>query len=291
MTGIDLSLPPATSRRELRERERAASSRAPRAITAAPTAVVPAAASVPAARAETRRSVGSRLLSGAALLAASALVIGMSLPTTALNAFAASPESDTALLASAQTADGQELDVEETVSDLTLAARDGFDVKSWAQVLRDTYSQGNFAYSVNWVGPIRWPFPYEVPITDGFGPRAAPCSGCSTFHYAIDLVPGAGTPIYAIADGVVIEHTDGDGSWGNFVRIQHTIDGRTVISSYAHMQTASSPLNVGDTVAVGDFVGLVGATGQVTAPHLHLEIEDDGVRVDPFIWLTQNTAH
>jgi murein DD-endopeptidase MepM/ murein hydrolase activator NlpD len=169
-------------------------------------------------------------------------------------------------------------------------ARDGFEIKSWAQVLRDKYSKGNFAYSVYWTGPVRWPFPYEVPITDGFGARAAPCAGCSTFHYAIDLVPGAGTPIYAIADGVVIDHVDGHGSWGNYVRIQHTIGGRTVISSYAHMQTSSSPLAIGDKVAVGDFVGLVGATGQVTAPHLHLEIEDDGVRVDPFIWLTQNTA-
>ena len=168
--------------------------------------------------------------------------------------------------------------------------RDDFEIKSWAQVLRDKYSRGNFAYSVYWTGPVRWPFPYEVPITDGFGPRPAPCGGCSTYHYAIDLVPGAGTPIYAIADGVVIDHVDGHGSWGNYVRIQHTIDGRQVISSYAHMQTGSSPLAIGDRIAVGDFVGLVGATGQVTAPHLHLEIEDNGVRVDPFIWLTQNTS-
>jgi murein DD-endopeptidase MepM/ murein hydrolase activator NlpD len=313
VTGTDTSLPPATSRRELRERERAALSGGAQAASAfsmtppsTPAVAAPAAsASSPAPprpapappRAVTatptrapRRSIGSRLLSGAALVSAGALVVGMSLPSNALNVYALSPESDTALLAASTTVEGQALDVEETADDLATDGRDGFEVKSWAQVLRDKYSKGNFAYSVYWTGPVRWPFPYEVPITDGFGPRAAPCSGCSTFHYAIDLVPGAGTPIYAIADGVVIEHTDGHGSWGNFVRIQHTINGRTVISSYAHMQTGSSPLAVGDKIAVGDFVGLVGATGQVTAPHLHLEIEDDGVRVDPFIWLTQNTA-
>ena len=103
-------------------------------------------------------------------------------------------------------------------------------------------------------------------------------------------MPGSGTPIYSIAAGVVVDHVDGHGSWGNYVRIQHTVNGRTVISSYAHMQTGSSPLAVGDKIAVGDFVGLVGATGQVTAPHLHLEIEDDGVRVDPYTWLVANTT-
>ncbi|MCS0499703.1 M23 family metallopeptidase [Protaetiibacter mangrovi] len=308
MTGPDPSLPPATSRRELRERERAAASSgalpapaepaiatpmtaAPPSTFAAPAHVVAAPASArPSVRHSTRGAIVSKLLSGAALVSAGALVVGMSLPANALDAYAPSSESDTALLAVAPKVEGQEVDVVEDVADVSVD-RDGFEVKSWAQVLRDKYSRGSFAYSVYWTGPIRWPFPYEVPITDGYGPRAAPCSGCSTFHYAIDLVPGAGTPIYAIADGVVIAHTDGHGSWGNFVQIQHTINGRTVISSYAHMQTGSSPLQVGDRISVGDFVGLVGATGQVTAPHLHLEIEDDGVRVDPFIWLTQNTAH
>ena len=215
----------------------------------------------------------------------------MSLPANALGVYAPQRGDEVSELASAVDLEGQDLAIAASEDAVGGAERDGFEVKSWAQVLRDKYSKGNFAYSVYWTGPIRWPFPYEVPITDGFGPRPAPCAGCSTYHYAIDLVPGAGTPIYSIADGVVIEHTDGHGSWGNFVRIQHTIGGRTVISSYAHMQTGSSPLAVGDKIAVGDFIGLVGATGQVTAPHLHLEIEDDGVRVDPFIWLTQNTAH
>jgi murein DD-endopeptidase MepM/ murein hydrolase activator NlpD len=222
-------------------------------------------------------------------VSAGALIVGMSLPANALGVYDAAA-ADEAELASAVEVEGQEVDIEGTDAAALGTGRDGFEVKSWAQVLRDKYSRGNFAYSVYWTGPIRWPFPYEVPITDGFGPRAAPCAGCSTYHYAIDLVPGAGTPIYAIADGVVLDHVDGHGSWGNYVRIQHTIGGRTVISSYAHMQTGSSPLAIGDKIAVGDFVGLVGATGQVTAPHLHLEIEDDGVRVDPFIWLTQNTS-
>jgi murein DD-endopeptidase MepM/ murein hydrolase activator NlpD len=306
-------LPAATSRRELRERERAeaaAASASPVTVPVAPAATSaraaalapaidpapqsrPQGAAAPAARSPRTRTarprLGSQLLSFGALVAAGALVVGMSLPINVLGGYDLAA-ADVAELAPGVPVVGQEVDIAGTDASALGTERDGFEIKSWAQVLRDKYSRGNFAYSVYWTGPVRWPFPYEVPITDGFGPRPAPCGGCSTFHYAIDLVPGAGTPIYAIADGVVIDHVDGFGSWGNYVRIQHSIGGRTVITSYAHMQTGSSPLAIGDRIAVGDFVGLVGATGQVTAPHLHLEIEDDGVRVDPFIWLTQNTS-
>ena len=54
--------------------------------------------------------------------------------------------------------------------------------------------------------------------------------------------------------------------------------------------TGSSPLSPGDTVAVGDFIGLVGATGAVTAPHLHLEIRVDGVAINPLPWLAEKTG-
>lgn len=267
MSADEHPLPAATSRRELRERERA----------------------VAAPRRTARPRLGSRLLSLGALVAAGALVVGMSLPVNVLGGYQLAA-ADVSGLAPSVDVEGQAVAIANTDASALGTQRDDFEIKSWAQVLRDKYSRGSYAYSVFWTGPVRWPFPYEVPITDGFGPRPAPCGGCSTYHYAIDLVPGAGTPIYAIAAGVVIDHVDGHGSWGNYVRIQHTIDGRPVISSYAHMQTGSSPLAIGEQVDVGDFVGLVGATGQVTAPHLHLEIEDNGVRVDPFVWLTQNTS-
>tara|TARA_Y100000780_G_C13358227_1_gene291763 strand:- start:174 stop:506 length:333 start_codon:yes stop_codon:yes gene_type:complete len=108
-------------------------------------------------------------------------------------------------------------------------------------------------------------------------------------HRGIDLLPGAGTPIYAIADGVVSGYQEGWG-YGTHVFIDHTIDGQSVTSLYAHMQTGSSPLSPGDTVAVGDFIGLVGATGAVTAPHLHLEIRVDGVAINPLPWLAEKTG-
>lgn len=167
-------------------------------------------------------------------------------------------------------------------------ARDSFSVTSYAEMLRLRYSL--LRYRTDWTGPIRWPFPTPVPISDGFGQRPVRCAGCSTFHTAVDFDAGAGVPIYAIADGVVREHVDGSGSWGNYVIIEHQINGQTVLSSYAHMQRGSSPLVAGATVRVGDFVGLVGATGQVTGAHLHFELDVDGETVDPFAWLSQNAG-
>lgn len=170
------------------------------------------------------------------------------------------------------------------------SARDDFTVTSRAEMLRQKYSRLELSYSTTWTGPIRWPFPVAVPISDGFGPRPAPCNGCSTYHTAIDFDPGAGAAIYAIADGVVREHVDGPGAWGNYVIIDHQINGQTVTSSYAHMQRGSSSLVAGQTVKVGDLVGLVGATGQVTGAHLHFELEVGGELMDPFAWLSQNAG-
>jgi len=166
-------------------------------------------------------------------------------------------------------------------------ARDAYRVTSKAEMLRQLYTR---TYTTSWTGSIRWPFPVTVPISSGFGYRPAPCRGCSTDHRAVDFAPGGGVPIYAIASGTVKEHVDGNGSWGNYVILEHRIDGQTITSSYAHMQHGSSPLVPGDGIEVGEFIGLVGATGQATGKHLHLELKVDGVKVDPFVWLSTNAG-
>ncbi|AYF98127.1 M23 family metallopeptidase [Protaetiibacter intestinalis] len=286
MTGTDHSLPPATTRRELRERERAAAEH----VVAPAHVPVPAPAPSRPARPAPRRTLGRRLMSATALLFAGAFIVGTTLPTNALEVFAASDIDDPAQLAVASTVPGQvlEVDAEEAVD---VEARDGFSVKSWAEVLREQYGTRNYSYSMSgWTGPVRWPFPYTVPISSGFGERVAPCRGCSTVHNAIDLTPGAGAPIYAIADGVVIRREPHGASWGNNLTIEHHINGHVVTSSYAHMQWDSSPIQLGDTVKVGDFLGLVGATGQATGAHLHLEIKVDGEYVDPLVWLKANAS-
>tara|TARA_R110002020_G_scaffold152794_8_gene331372 strand:- start:72593 stop:72901 length:309 start_codon:yes stop_codon:yes gene_type:complete len=95
-----------------------------------------------------------------------------------------------------------------------------------------------------------------------------------------------GTPIQAIADGIVTQVGANDADYGTNLIITHQIDGQIISSRYAHMVEGSSPLAVGDRVSVGDLVGQVGNTGISTGPHLHFEILLDGVTpTDPYVWM------
>ena len=251
---------------------------ATRARPALRSAVVPA---------KPKRSIGKRVaakaFSGAALLFAGALLVGSSIPA---NAFYLPVQVDSQL-AYASLADSQQI----AVSPQALAeanARSDYKVLSYAERLAAEYGATNGNYAPT-SGSIRWPFPYSVPTSDGYGPRAAPCGGCSTFHNGLDFLPGAGVPIYAVAAGTVVS-SGMDGSLGNKVELDHVIKGQAVQSVYGHMAMNSSPLSIGDKVKVGDFIGLVGSTGVATAPHLHLEIHLAGVPVNPYTWLTANAS-
>ncbi|GLI28407.1 hypothetical protein ARHIZOSPH14_26490 [Agromyces rhizosphaerae] len=136
------------------------------------------------------------------------------------------------------------------------------------------------------VDKVVWPFANYSKVSDGFGYRVAPCAGCSTYHDGIDFNPGAGTAIGSISDGVVITATAAGGGLGNYVEVQHNIGGRLVTSLYAHMQSGSISVSVGQKVTAGQTLGRVGSTGQSTGPHLHLEMYyTDGVRFDGYAWL------
>ena len=232
-----------------------------------------------------RAGAYSPLFSTVAMLFAGALLVGVSVPA---NAFITETDVADAPVATKEAVPSQTLAI---AGDLDAASvtRDAFSVTSHAEMLRIKYGNRSYGYSVG-VGAVQWPFPYTVPITDGYGERAAPCRGCSTFHKGLDFVPGADTPIYAIAAGTVTETSVSGSGFGNYVMIEHVIKGKTVVSMYAHMAMNSSPLQVGQTVAVGDFVGLVGRTGVATAPHLHLEIHVSGAPIDPYSWLVSNAA-
>jgi murein DD-endopeptidase MepM/ murein hydrolase activator NlpD len=254
---------------------------APRALTG----------STPKPRSRARK-VGSRLLSLGAMIFAGALAIGMSVPA---NAFGTGSDADMITQSSVQADKGQAQTVE-VDSTLTAvgAARDTYTITSWADMLRLKYGTRDFAYSIgNPNGPIRWPFPYPVPISSGFGERAAPCRACSSIHMGLDFTPGEGAPIYAAAAGTIVEHKDESGGFGNHVIIDHGDllgDGTDIQTLYGHMQHGSVAWNVGDTIKVGDFIGTVGQTGVATGPHLHFEVHVNGTPVDPFAWLKLHTA-
>jgi len=142
-------------------------------------------------------------------------------------------------------------------------------------------------YSVTMFSVVQAPAPAGTGILSAFGNRAVSCGGCSSFHSGADFALGAGTPVLAIADGVVSE-VGPDGSLGTYVKVEHVIDGQTVTSTYAHMISGSMPFVIGDVVDRGTQLGQVGSTGSATAPHLHFEIRlggPFGTAVNPLPWL------
>jgi len=140
------------------------------------------------------------------------------------------------------------------------------------------------------VSLVQWPIDPTSPISSPFGPRIAPCGGCSTMHRGVDLVPGEGTPVAAIADGTVVE-AGFFGELGEHVMIRHDIDGVTVTSVYGHLLAGSMPFAVGDHIARGQVVGRVGDTGESTGAHLHFGILDAaGTPEDPMLWMTAHVT-
>lgn len=120
---------------------------------------------------------------------------------------------------------------------------------------------------------------YEY-MTSGYGNRTYTMNGkkVSDFHQGIDLISSKyGTDyIVAFADGVVT-YAGPNGTYGNVVYINH---GSGYQTRYAHQ--AYLNVKVGQAVKKGDVLGLMGATGNVTGPHLHFEVRINGNTVNPY---------
>ncbi|MFJ4846847.1 MULTISPECIES: transglycosylase family protein [unclassified Streptomyces] len=102
------------------------------------------------------------------------------------------------------------------------------------------------------------------------------------YHTGVDFIASTGTKVKAIASGTVVSAGWG-GSYGNQVVIKHA-DGK--YSQYAHMSSLS--VSAGQTVSEGQQLGLSGATGNVTGPHLHFEVRTTasfGSDIDPLAYL------
>lgn len=148
---------------------------------------------------------------------------------------------------------------------------------------------GRDGYAVSSFTTVQWPISPSSPVGDRFGPRSAPCAGCSTFHRGTDFNPGLGTPIGAIADGVVTEVGNPSGELGVYAIIQHEVDGVIYSSVYGHMEFGSLRLSVGQKVTRGQLIGLVGDTGESTGAHLHFGILDAaGDPIDSLAWIERH---
>jgi len=128
-------------------------------------------------------------------------------------------------------------------------------------------------------------------LTSRYGYRSL--WGRSSMHAGLDMAAPTGTPIHAIADGVV-EYT-GPGKAGRssmLIIVRHNINGQTVRSWYVHMYSNGVYASPGQQVQAGDVIGAVGSNGNSTGPHLHLEIhlDDNLTTTDPSAWLASNGA-
>lgn len=124
-------------------------------------------------------------------------------------------------------------------------------------------------------GGYIWPVDSRY-ITSTVGGRASPGGIGSTNHKGTDIGRvGYTSSVYAAKAGTVIV-SQYSSSYGNYVVISHG-SGNTTL--YAHM--SSRKVSVGQYVNQGDVIGITGSTGNSTGPHLHFEVTENGVRVNP----------
>ena len=123
-------------------------------------------------------------------------------------------------------------------------------------------------------------------ISSRFGARKHPILKTWRAHNGVDYAAATGTPIYATADGSVIQ-AGTNGGYGKTVTLRHA--GRFT-TLYAHMTKFGDGIRKGSIVKQGDIIGYVGSTGLATGPHLHYEFRVDGVHQDPLSFKTPKAS-
>jgi murein DD-endopeptidase MepM/ murein hydrolase activator NlpD len=106
----------------------------------------------------------------------------------------------------------------------------------------------------------------------------------TAIHHGIDIAGQLGNPVYAVDYGVVVYAGVNNFGYGNLIIVDHggTNDWQSV---YAHLSQIL--VSCGESVDQGQTIGLVGATGNASGPHLHFELREDGATVNPWDFLTK----
>jgi murein DD-endopeptidase MepM/ murein hydrolase activator NlpD len=132
--------------------------------------------------------------------------------------------------------------------------------------------------------PRLWRAPFVRPkpgaVTDPFGVERVFNGTLQSRHLGVDFAGATGDPVQAANRGIVI-YSGGLYYSGNTIFLDH---GDGLVTAYLHLSKAT--VAVGDTVQRGQVIGLVGATGRVTGPHLHWLAAYGRVTIDPFDLLT-----
>lgn len=115
----------------------------------------------------------------------------------------------------------------------------------------------------------------EYKLNSGFGYRRDPFRKRGAMHTGLDFGGPKNAAVEATAPGTVVE-AGRAGAYGIMVVIDH---GMGIETRYAHLSRAL--VRVGEKVALGERIGLMGRTGRATGPHLHYEIRVDGRPLNP----------
>jgi murein DD-endopeptidase MepM/ murein hydrolase activator NlpD len=126
----------------------------------------------------------------------------------------------------------------------------------------------------NWGYPLTGAYSFGRGF--GYNPVEG-CGYCSTSHKGYDMAQGCGATIYAAGPGTVITAGPFYG-WGNTVRIDH---GNGLVTLYGHMQWESIRVAQGQTVTAGTPLGAEGNTGNSFGCHLHFEVQENDIPIDP----------
>lgn len=147
------------------------------------------------------------------------------------------------------------------------------------EINKDLIDSGklHFAYTGPFMKPV------NGAITSPFGYRTHPIYKRKILHKGIDFAGAVGTPIYAPADGVVVESRASSG-YGWLVTVYHgDKNGSPVYSRFAHSYPRQVLVKVGQTVTKGEQITSIGNNGNTTGPHLHYEVlvGNSGQAVNP----------
>ncbi|HLR47352.1 MAG TPA: M23 family metallopeptidase [Deinococcales bacterium] len=119
-------------------------------------------------------------------------------------------------------------------------------------------------------------WPVSGRISSHFGFRNISVGG-NRNHGGIDIAANTGTPVAASRSGTVT-FSGWNGAYGYVIYVDHGDGSET---RYAHLSALHA--GAGQVVAQGDTIGLTGSTGASTGPHLHFEIRQQGVALDPLV--------
>jgi murein DD-endopeptidase MepM/ murein hydrolase activator NlpD len=118
----------------------------------------------------------------------------------------------------------------------------------------------------------------------GFGMRMHPILRIVRMHEGVDIITSMGTPVHAPGNGF-ISFVGYKGGFGLCIEIDHGFGYKTI---YGHLSSTS--VNIGQQVKRGQLIAATGNSGLSSGPHLHYEVQHDGIKLDPMNFIFDDLA-